>query len=85
MILRARYFIFSLILGVLTAAGSILPAQAAQTINFLTPSPLKFSLSISSLETFAADGTVDRSLADYMRFARAGEEEKERFLLNLYV
>ena len=51
MILRARSYLFSLTLGMLAAAGSILPAQAAQTINFLTPSPLKFSLNISSLET----------------------------------
>ncbi len=59
--------------------GSLVPAQAAQTINFITPSPLKLSLNISSLEAFAADGTVDRSLADYMRFAGASEEEKAQF------
>ncbi|MDJ0900636.1 MAG: alpha/beta hydrolase [Xenococcus sp. MO_188.B8] len=76
---RTKCSLISLIIGTLTSVGSFVPAQAAQTINFLTPSPLKFSLSISSLETFAADGTVDRSLADYMRFAGANEEDKERF------
>lgn len=76
---RTKCRLISLIIGTLTSLGSFVPAQAAQTINFITPSPLKFSLSISSLETFAADGIVDRSLADYMRFAGANEEEKERF------
>lgn len=74
-----QFSLISSIVGTLAALGSFVPAQAAQTINFITSSPLKFSLSISSLETFAADGTIDRSLADYMRFAGANEEEKERF------
>ncbi|MDJ0574657.1 MAG: alpha/beta hydrolase, partial [Xenococcaceae cyanobacterium MO_234.B1] len=72
--LEAAHFLFSLILGTLTAVGTLLPAQGAERINFIiTGSPLKFSLRISSLEAFAADGTVDRGLADYMRITGASE------------
>ena len=73
-------FLFSLILGTLSALVTLLPAQGAERINFIiTGSPLKLSLRISSLEAFASDGTVDRGLADYMRITGASEEEKAQF------
>ena len=78
--LGVAHFLFSLILGMLTAVGTILPAQGAERINFIiTGSPLKLSLRISSLEAFAADGTIDRGLADYMRITGASEAEKAQF------
>ncbi len=72
------HFLFSLILGTLTAVGTLLPAQAGEKIKFIA-GPLRFSLRISSLEAFAADGTVDRGLADYLRIDGATEEEKAQF------
>ncbi len=71
-------FLGSLILGTLTTVANILPAQAAAKINFIA-GPLKLSLPISSLEAFAADGTVDRKLADYLRITGANEQEKAQF------
>ena len=76
--LGVAHFLFSLILGTLTVVGTLLPAQAGEKIKFIA-GPLRFSLRISSLEAFAADGTVDRGLADYLRITGATEEEKAQF------
>ena len=63
----------------MTTLGTLLPAQGAERINFITGTPLQLSLRISSLEAFAADGTIDRGLADYMRITGATEEEQAQF------
>ncbi|MGK7892407.1 MAG: alpha/beta hydrolase, partial [Xenococcus sp. (in: cyanobacteria)] len=58
--------------------ATVLPTIAAEKINFIV-GPLRLSLNISSLETFADEGTIDRRLADYFRMARVGEIEQIQF------
>ncbi len=47
--LGVAHFLFSLILGTLTAVGTRMPAQAGEKIKFIA-GPLRFSLRISSLK-----------------------------------
>ena len=75
---RVTSVLFSLILAALTTAGIFQSASAAEKIKFIV-GPLRLSLNISSLESFAANGTVDRRLADYFRFAGSTEAEKNEF------
>ena len=75
---RVTSFLFSLILATLTTAGIFQSASAAEKIKFIV-GPLRLSLNISSLELFATNGTVDRRLADYFRFAGSTESEKNEF------
>ena len=75
---RVTPFFISLTLAILTTVATALSASAAEQIKFIV-GPLRLSLSISSLETFATDGTIERRLADYFRFAGSSEAEKEKF------
>ncbi|CCQ56570.1 MAG: alpha/beta hydrolase [Crocosphaera sp.] len=76
--LKNSSFFLSLIGSILVTVGSHLPTIAAEKINFIV-GPLRLSLNISSLETFADEGTIDRRLADYFRMAGVGEAEQIRF------
>ena len=58
--------------------ATLLPTIAAEKINFIV-GPLRLSLNISSLETFADEGTIDRRLADYFRMTGVGEAEQRQF------
>ncbi len=71
-------FFLSLIGSILVTVGTHWPTIAAEKINFIV-GPLRLSLNISSLETFADEGTIDRRLADYFRMAGVGEAEQIRF------
>lgn len=71
-------FFLSLIGSILITVGTHLSTTAAEKINFII-GPLRLSLNISSLETFADEGTIDRRLADYFRMAGVGETEKIQF------
>ena len=66
--LKNSSFFLSLIGSILVTVGSHLPTIAAEKINFIV-GLLRLSLNISSLETFADEGNIDRRLADYFRMA----------------
>lgn len=59
-------------LALLTAT----PTRAAETI-YLTYGPLKLSLKVSSLETFAREGKIDKDLEFYL--GKASPEQQEQF------
>ena len=61
---RWRQFLFS---GIALALLTAIPVQAAERIVFAY-GQLEYYLPVSSLETFAKDGTVDRDLGFYFRF-----------------
>jgi predicted dienelactone hydrolase len=71
-------FASSVVTTIITATVTL----ASENIFFIY-TPLRFSLSISSLEEFAASGTVDENLAFYMRLANATEAEKQDFRENI--
>jgi len=54
-------------IGFFSGLAAVLPARSAEKIYF-DYGPLSRSLSVSSLESFAKDGTVDSELAQYLRF-----------------
>ncbi len=68
----------SLALGAITVASMAIPVKAQQTLYFVFP-PLKESLRVESLETFAQDGTVNQDLGFYLKLANADEEARLKF------
>jgi predicted dienelactone hydrolase len=70
--------ITSLAVASLSALLLIIPAQAAEKIHFKLGT-LVTSLRISSLETFAQTGTIDRDLKVYFKLAKADEALIQRF------
>jgi predicted dienelactone hydrolase len=66
------------LLGLASALVTAIPVNAAEKI-FFSFGPLQESLQVSSLETFAKDGTINPDLAFYFRLARATPEQKQRF------
>ena len=74
----------SLALGAITVASIAIPVKAQKTLYFVFP-PLKESLKVESLETFAQDGTVNQDLGFYLKLAKADEEARLKFrqVLNL--
>ena len=63
-------------LGIFSAVLTTIPVKAAEEI-YLTYGPLKLSLKIDSLETFAETGTVDQNLAMYLN--KANPEQQAKF------
>ncbi len=68
----------SLALGAITVASIAMPVKAQKTLYFVFP-PLKESLKVESLETFAQDGTVNQDLGFYLKLAKADEEARIKF------
>lgn len=65
-------------LGILSALLTAVPVRAAEKITFLY-GPLVESLQVSSLNTFAKDGTVEPDLAFYFNMAKADAKTKAEF------
>jgi predicted dienelactone hydrolase len=61
-----RLWLRSLALGTISALSVVIPAGAAEKIYF-TYAPLRFSLRVTSLETFARTGEVNQELAFYLK------------------
>ncbi|MGK7892613.1 MAG: alpha/beta hydrolase [Xenococcus sp. (in: cyanobacteria)] len=68
----------SLALGAITVASIAMPVKAQKTLYFVFP-PLKESLKVESLETFAQDGTVNQDLGFYLKLTKADEEARLKF------
>ncbi len=68
----------SIALGVISVASLAMPVKAQKTLYFVFP-PLKESLRVESLETFAQDGTVNKDLGFYLKLAKADEEARIKF------
>ena len=68
----------SLALGAITVASMAIPVKAQQTLYFVFP-PLKESLKVESLDTFAQDGTINQDLGFYLKLAKADEEARLKF------
>ncbi|MDJ0899666.1 MAG: alpha/beta hydrolase [Xenococcus sp. MO_188.B8] len=68
----------SIALGAITVASIAIPVKAQKTLFFVFP-PLRESLRVESLETFAQDGTVNQNLGFYFRLARTDEEAQNKF------
>lgn len=64
--------------AIATSLSLCLPLKAAETIYFIYP-PLRLSLRVSSLETFAKDGTVNKNLEFYLGLPGLSEEEITAF------
>ncbi|ELR98329.1 alpha/beta hydrolase [Gloeocapsa sp. PCC 73106] len=62
--------------GLLLVCLTSIPIRAAEKL-FLSYGPLKFSLRVESLESFAKDGTINRDLAFYLN--RATPEQQKEF------
>jgi predicted dienelactone hydrolase len=69
-------WLHSLLLSTIIVPLAAMGAEAAERIYF-NYGPLGFSVSISSLERFAKDGTVDRELAFYLE--RVTPQQREQF------
>ncbi|TRT42985.1 MAG: alpha/beta hydrolase [Microcystis aeruginosa Ma_QC_C_20070703_M131] len=69
---RLRAFL----LGLFAAGMTALPLKAAEEIEFVY-TPLVFSVSVASLETFAKEGKIDANLRRFL--ARATPEAREQF------
>ena len=69
---RLRAFL----LGLFAASMTALPLKAAEEIEFVY-TPLVFSVSVASLETFAKEGKIDANLKRFL--ARATPEAREQF------
>jgi predicted dienelactone hydrolase len=61
-----RLWLRSLALGTLSGLLTVIPAVAAEKLYFKY-GPLRFSLSVTSLETFARTGEVNQELAFYLK------------------
>ncbi len=75
-----KIFKSSLALGILSGLLNIMPVQAAEKL-LLTYGPLKLTLPVSSLENFAKDGSIDESLALYLKNLTPAEQTEFRELL----
>ena len=64
--------------GIFTPLTLSIPLHAAEKIYFVYDA-IEDSLNVSSLETFAQDGTIDENLAFYMNIAGVTEQEKAVF------
>ena len=64
--------------GMITTLALALPLKAAENIS-VTYGPLDFSLPVSSLASFAHNGTVDEPLGQFMSLANVTETEKKLF------
>ena len=71
----------SLALGTIPVIFSLIPVQAAQTIDF-TYGPLGFSIEVDSLELFAKEGKINRELDFYLRRVEPEAQAKFRKLLS---
>ena len=69
-------------IGVFTPLTFSIPLHAAEKVYFVY-NAIQESLKISSLETFAQDGTVDKNLAFYLNIAGVNEQEKALFRIAL--
>lgn len=69
-------WLHSLLISTIIVPLAAMSAEAAERIYF-NYGPLGFSVSISSLERFAKDGTVDRELAFYLE--RVTPQQREQF------
>ena len=76
-----QQWIRSLALGTIPAIFSVIPVQAAQTIDF-TYGPLGFSIEVDSLELFAKEGKINRELDFYLRRVEPEAQAKFRKLLS---
>ena len=74
-------WIRSLALGTIPAIFSLIPVQAAETIDF-DYGPLGFSVKIDSLELYAKEGKVNRELDFYLSRVKPEAQAKFRKLLN---
>ncbi|MGK7918315.1 MAG: alpha/beta hydrolase [Prochloraceae cyanobacterium] len=71
-----QQWIRSLALGTIPAIFSVIPVQAAQTIDFYY-GPLGFSIEVDSLELFAKEGKINRQLDFYL--SRVKPEARDKF------
>ncbi len=69
-----------LILSFICTLATSLPVKAAEKIYF-TYGPIDWSLRVSSLETFAKDGTINKDLGFYMGSIDSEQQAKFRELL----
>jgi predicted dienelactone hydrolase len=69
---RLRAFL----LGLFAATMTALPLKAAEEVEFVY-TPLVFSVSVASLETFAKEGKIDANLKQFL--ARVTPEAREQF------
>jgi predicted dienelactone hydrolase len=67
-------------LGILATGITTLPLKAAEEIEFVY-TPLVFSVSVASLETFAKEGKIDANLKTFL--SRSTPEEREQFRQSL--
>ncbi|MGK7917247.1 MAG: alpha/beta hydrolase, partial [Prochloraceae cyanobacterium] len=74
-------WIRSLALGTIPAIFSLIPVNAAETIDFYY-GPLGFSVKIDSLELYAQEGKVNRELDFYLRRVKPEAQDKFRQLLS---
>jgi predicted dienelactone hydrolase len=63
--------------GLLCALATSLPVQAAEKLYF-SYDPLMLSVRVESLEIFAKDGTINKDLGAYLRFANPEQQAKFR-------
>ncbi|WP_013322655.1 alpha/beta hydrolase [Gloeothece verrucosa] len=73
---RLNISIRPLMFGLFCAMATCLPVSAAEQI-YLTYGPLKLSLKVDSLETFAKDGTINNDLGFYLK--RTSPEQQAQF------
>ncbi|MGK7916513.1 MAG: alpha/beta hydrolase [Prochloraceae cyanobacterium] len=71
-----QHWISALTLGTIPAMFSLIPVNAAQTIDF-TYGPLGFSIEVDSLELFAKEGKINRELDFYL--SRVEPEARDKF------
>ena len=70
-------WIRSLALGTIPAIFSVIPVNAAQTVDFYY-GPLGFSIEVESLELFAKEGKINRQLDFYLRRIKPEARDKLR-------
>lgn len=67
--------------GILSTLVTSLPVKAAEKI-YLTYGPVKMSVKVASLETFAKDGTINKNLEFYLKSTSPEQREQFREALN---
>ena len=80
-ITSAHHLLQTAALGLLSGVAAALPARSAENIYF-DYGPLGRVLPVASLETFAADGTVDNELATYVSGLSPDDKARFRTLLS---
>lgn len=77
MLIKKQSKLALFLLGIATTCLTSLPVKAAEKL-FLSYGPLKFSVKVESLETFAKDGTINDDLGQYLGLIKPEQREKFR-------